>query len=111
MEVKLALFGMDSNKAHGVDGYNAYFFKKSWHIIGEEVVQAMQQFFQTGKLPREVNVALLTLLPKCDNASSVKEFRPIACYTVLYKIISKVLANRMRQVLDTIISDTQAAFV
>lgn len=110
-EVKSTLFGMDSNKAPGIDGYNAYFFKKCWHIIGVEVTQEIQQFFQTRKLPPEVNVTLLTLIPKYDNACAVKDFCPIACFTVLYKIISKILANRMKMVLGTLISDNQAAFV
>lgn len=77
-EVKVALFSMNSTKAPSIDGFNAYFFKKSWHIIGEEVTEAIKQFFTTGYLPRELNVALLTLLPKCENAVSMKEFRPIA---------------------------------
>lgn len=110
-EVHEALFSMDSNKAPGVDGFNVYFFKKSWSIIGQEVTQAVQQFFVTGYLPRELNVALLTLLPKRENATSMREFRPIACCTVLYKVISKVLANRLKGVLDTIICGSQSAFV
>lgn len=56
-------------------------------------------------------MALLTLIPKCENASSVKKFRPIACCTVLYKIISKILANMLRSVLSTVISGCQSAFV
>lgn len=111
MEVKEALFGMDSNRAPGIDGYNAYFFKKCWHIIGEEVTTAIQLFFQTRVLPPEVNVTLLTLIPKCDNACAVRDFRPIACCPVLYKIISKILASRMRLVLDSIISQNQSALV
>lgn len=88
-----------------------YFFKKSWPIIGAEVVQTIQQFFDSGMLPKEVNIALSSLLPKCENAAYVKDFRPIACCTVLYKIISKILANKMRRVLDTVISGNQSAFV
>lgn len=110
-EVKAALFSMNSNKAPGIDGFNMYFFKKSWHRIGYEVTEAIQQFFITGYLPRELNVALLTLLPKCENAATMKEFRPIACCTVLYKIISKILANRLKEVLDSIICGSQFAFV
>lgn len=62
-------------------------------------------------MPNEINVAMLSLLPKCNNAATMKEFRPIACCTILYKIIFKVLANRLKSVLDTIISGNQSAFV
>lgn len=73
-EVRTALFSMGSNKAPGIDGFNVYFFKKCWNIIGDEVTAAVQQLFVTSYLPREINVALLTLLPKCENASSIKNF-------------------------------------
>lgn len=53
----------------------------------------VQQLFSTGKLPKEINVALLTLLPKFENASSIKKFRPITCCSVLYKTISKIFSE------------------
>lgn len=62
-------------------------------------------------LPREVNIALLTLIPKCENAAVAKDFRPISCCTILYKIISKILANRLVEVLDSVINQSQSAFV
>lgn len=102
---------MSSSKAPGIDGFNAHFFKRSWHIIGKEVVAAVQQFFVDGYLPTELNVALVTLLPKCDNADRIKNFRPISCCSVLYKIISKILANRLKEVLGSIIGKAQSAFV
>lgn len=89
-EVKEALFSMNSNKAPDIDGSNVHFFKKCWSIIGREVVAAVQQFFSTGILPNKINLTLVTLVPKCQNAHDVKDFRPIACCSVLYKIISKV---------------------
>lgn len=73
-EIREALKQMDSNNAPGIDGYNVYFFKKAWPVIGEDVIEAIQQFFNTGYLPRELNIALITLIPKCDNASVAKEF-------------------------------------
>lgn len=110
-EIKDALINMDSNKAPGIDGFNAYFFKKSWPIIGDYLIEGVEQFFQTGFLPHELNMALITLIPKCENATAVKDFRPIACCTVIYKVISKVLANRLQTVLDSIIFESQSAFV
>lgn len=105
IEVQDALFSMISNKAPGFDGFNVYFVKKNWHIIGRDVILAVQQFFQTGEIPTEINMALITLIPKFPNASSVKEFCPIACCSVLYKIISKIIAYRMKRVLDTVIGE------
>lgn len=75
------------------------------------MVQAVQRFFITGDLAQEINKALIVLLPKYENVSCIREYRPIACYTVLYKVISKVLSNRMKIVLNSIISDNQSAFV
>lgn len=62
-------------------------------------------------MPTQVNCALVTLIPKMTNASQLKEYRPIACCSVLYKIISTIISNRMQQVIPDIISDTQSAFV
>lgn len=102
---------MNSYKVPGIDGFNVYFFKKSRDVIGVEVVHAIQQFFSIGYLLAEINVAIITFIPKCENAYSIKNFRPIACCFVLYKIISKVLANRLKRVLNSIISGSQSAFV
>ena len=54
-EVKNALFSIPSNKSPGSDGFNAFFFKRVWHIIGEEFVEAIKYFFSSGRLLREVN--------------------------------------------------------
>lgn len=98
---------MDSQKAPGLDGYNLLFFKKAWKVIVKEVVAAVQQFHHTSFLPKTLNTTLLTLLPKTQNACRAKEFRHIACCLVLYKIISKVIANRLQMVLNDIISASQ----
>lgn len=105
-EVKIALFSMNPHKAPGIDGYNVYFYKKTWHIVGEELTQAVKNFFEDGVLPSELNETVISLIPKCENACHVKDFRPIACCTVVYKIISKILTNRLQGVLDTVVSSS-----
>lgn len=105
------LCAIGDNKAPGVDGYNALFFKKSWSIISSKICQAVKGFFYTWKLYRAVNCTAITIIPKVRNPSSIKEYRPIACCTVLYKLIAKILANRIQKVIATIISDTQAGFI
>lgn len=91
--MKEAVFSMDKLKAPGIDGFNAFFFQSAWSEIGDSVTKAVQYFFDHCHMPNQVNCTLMTLNPKVDNAIHVKDFRPIACCSVLYKKISKVLAN------------------
>nr|ABD33261.1 RNA-directed DNA polymerase (Reverse transcriptase) [Medicago truncatula] len=111
VEVKNVLFSMDSSKAPGIDGYNVHFFKCSWNIIGDSVIDAILDFFKTGFMPKIINCTYMTLLPKEVNVTSVKNFRPIACCSVIYKIISKILTSRMQGVLNSVVSENQSAFV
>src|SRR5581483_7425194 len=78
---------------------------------GSVVLVAIHNFFYRGRLAKELNHTLLCLLPKIPNATLVSDFRPIACCSVLYKCISKVLVNRMKPYLDHLISRAQSAFI
>jgi hypothetical protein len=111
MEVKNALFSMDSSKAPGIDGYNVHFFKCSWNIIGDSVIDAILEFFKTGFMSKIINCTYVIFLPKEANATSINNFRPIACCSVIYKIISKILTSRMQGVLNSVVSENQSAFV
>lgn len=80
-------------------------------MIGEEVTHAVLQFFETTEIYRAINCTVITLIPKIKNPSYVKEFRPISCCTILYKVISNILTTRMQEVMDAIIDNSQSAFV
>ncbi|XP_022030699.1 uncharacterized protein LOC110931622 [Helianthus annuus] len=110
-EVKRAMFSMGSDKAPGPDGFTAGFFKNAWPIVGDEVSKAVIDFFATGKLLRELNHTLIVLIPKTSSPSVVTDYRPIACCNVLYKCISKIVADRIKGVLNDIVSVNQSAFV
>ena len=110
-EIVEALKSIGSDKAPGIDGYNALFFKHTWKIIEHDVIDAVKSFFNTGNLFKSFNCTLVSLITKVQSPKSVKEFRPIACCTVMYKIISKVIAQRMHEVIHSIISDSQAGFI
>jgi hypothetical protein len=68
-------------------------------------------FLNGGDMPEEINDTAITLIPKVRNPQSIKQYRPISLCTVLYKIATKCVANRMRPVLEYTISQEQSAFV
>nr|GEX34492.1 hypothetical protein [Tanacetum cinerariifolium] len=84
---------------------------QSWNIIGEDVCNAVKEFFSKGKLLKELNATLITLVPKVSTPNKVSEFRPIACCNVVYKCISKVLTNRIKSSLENIVDKNQSAFI
>ncbi|KAL0285595.1 UNVERIFIED_CONTAM: putative ribonuclease H protein [Sesamum radiatum] len=110
-EIKDAFFDIAEDKAPGPDGYSSGFYKAAWPVIGEEVVKAILEFFTTGRLLKQVNTTILALIPKVRMPSLVSDFRPISCCNVLYKVITKIIVQRLRSVLDKMISPSQNAFV
>ncbi|XP_074314480.1 uncharacterized protein LOC141649696 [Silene latifolia] len=110
-EIKQALSSIPANKAPGPDGYTSQFFKDDVDIVGEDLIAVVKEFFQSGQLLTQVNSTVLTLVPKKARPILVADFRPIACCNVVYKIISKVICNRLVPILRSIVSVTQSAFI
>ena len=110
-EVKRALFQMSPSKSPGSDGITALFFQKLWNIVGTDVIDAVLDFLSCGKMLSSINFTHIALVPKVKSPDCMPQFRPISLCNVLYKIVSKVLVNRMKVILPRIISDSQSAFV
>jgi hypothetical protein len=109
--ISTALFQMASLKAPGPDGYNAGFFQKNWNIVGPKVCKAVLYSLNNAFIDSDLNSTLIALIPKNKNPTCFTEFHPISLCNVLYKIISKVLANQLKLVLPHIISQNQSAFI
>ena len=110
-EIKVTIFNMGSLKAPGPDGFPALFFKKFWHIVSEDVISVVRSFFISGKMPTNLNDTNLVLIPKNESPENISHFRPIALCNVVYKVISKILANRVKPFLNSLVCPTQTAFV
>ncbi|KAL2237719.1 UNVERIFIED_CONTAM: hypothetical protein Sindi_0963600 [Sesamum indicum] len=110
-EVKEAFFDIEEDKAPGPDGFSAGFYKAAWSIIGREVTKAILEFFHNGRLFKQINSTVISLIPKVHNPLSVSDFRHISGCNVLYKVITKILVKRIQLVLDKLISPTQNAFI
>ncbi|XP_010446053.1 PREDICTED: uncharacterized protein LOC104728823 [Camelina sativa] len=110
-EVKNVVFELPINKATGLDGYCAVFFISHWGTVGQAVTDADLEFFSSSKLLKQWNATILSLIPKNPNAQKVADFRPIACCNTLYKIVSKLLANKIKKVVPDLISNNQSTFV
>lgn len=110
-EVFNAIRSMHSDKSPGPDGFPASFYKKYWSTIKSSFMNAVNYFFDTGLLPPQWKSTFLVLIPKCKNPSTFDEFRPISLCNVSYKIIAKVIVNRIKPFLHKIISQEQGAFV
>ena len=90
---------------------NALFYQKFWHVVGDSVTVIVLDFLNSGNMVPDINHTNIVLIPKVKNPEKISDFRPISLRNVIYKIISKVLANRLKQVLPHVISPTQSVFV
>ena len=110
-EVIQVLREMEGDKAPGPDGFTMAFFHKCWSVVEKDVMDFFDYFHRHSVFKRSINALFLTLIPKKCNAVNIKDFCPISLVGNVYKLLSKVLDNRLRAVSDNLISETQNSFV
>ena len=111
MEVKKALFDMGSNKAPGPDGVCTGFYQRCWSKIGRSLVKWVQEIFRRKELPPGVNSVLISLIPKVKSPEVVEHLRSISLCNVNYKVVTKVIVNRLRPLLNELVGPEQASFI
>uniref|UniRef100_A0A803QD75 Reverse transcriptase domain-containing protein n=1 Tax=Cannabis sativa TaxID=3483 RepID=A0A803QD75_CANSA len=110
-EIETATFQLAHDKAPGLDGFSGNFFQKNLHLLGPEIISAALSFLNGDVDLSAINQTLIVLIPKRPNPEQITEYRPISLCSTFYKIISRVLVNRLKPILSRIISPTQSAFL
>ena len=110
-EIWNAINGLKSDKAPGPDGFPIAFWSFSWDFVKDEVIGFFKEFHDNSRFVKNLNTTFLVLIPKKHSVEDIKDLRPISLVGGLYKILSKVLANRIKGVMNQVISKSQNAFV
>ena len=109
-EVVTALNEMEPLKAPSPDGLPPLFSQHYWPSMGADVTEAVLSCLALGVIPPSINQTFITLIPKVKSPTKVSEYRPISLCNIIYKIVSKVITNRLKGMLPLIISESQSAF-
>eukprot|EP00253_Pinus_taeda_P019985 PITA_19985 len=104
-EVSEVIKEMQNGKAPGLDGFNVDFFKACWDIVKQDILDVVEDLRKNKIVLKALNTSFLSLIPKHDNAMTPDRFSPITLCNVVYKIISKIIVNRLKPLLPTLVSE------
>lgn len=107
----MLFFPMNGNGAPGPDGFGGNFYQRNWHIIEQDVYNSVLQFFQQSWLLPNMNSNLVVLIPKHPGTDSIGLYRPVALANYQFKIITKVMPDRLASVAPKILSENQRGFI
>ena len=110
-EIHAALMEMNGDKTPGPDGFTMAFWQSCWDFAKEEILEMFKEFHEHSSFLKSLNNTFLVLIPKKSGAEDLGDFRPISLLGGLYKLLAKVLANRLKRVVGKVVSTSQNAFV
>eukprot|EP00253_Pinus_taeda_P020133 PITA_20133 len=110
-EIRATTFSMQQDKASGPDGFTVTFYRNHWETIKKDFVRMVKNVFKNHKMGENTKSSHIALIPKEVNPLSFNRFRPISLCNVSYKIVTKILANRLKKLLPHLISENQGGFV
>jgi hypothetical protein len=111
LEVKQAVFSMSPWKAPGPDGFPAGFYQNSWDVVGPLMCDFIKKAWKDLRLLEEINLTDICLIPKVEKPEFVNQFRPISLCNNIYKVMSKVMVNRLKESMQFLISPYQTGFI
>lgn len=110
-ELEETIFSIKGSKAPGDDGYHAFFYHHFWDSVQSDCFNLIKDVFKFLNVPNELNSTLITLIPKINNPLRINNFRPISLVNINYKMITKILVQRIRPQLEKLISPNQNSFI
>jgi len=110
-EIFNAVSAVGDDRAPGPDGLTARFYKSCWDVAGPNMIKEVKNYFRTSYMKPSINHTNICMIPKINNPETLSDYKQIALCNVLYKIISKCLVARLKTHLDSIVYDSQAAFI
>lgn len=96
---------MPNDKALGPNGFTINFYKACWNLVKHQVWEVVEDSRRSGSILKSLNSTFIPLIPKVEEENTPQKFRPISLCNVIYKIISKVIANGMKPILPGLISE------
>ncbi|PWA66686.1 reverse transcriptase domain, Reverse transcriptase zinc-binding domain protein [Artemisia annua] len=75
----------------------------AWDIVGRDVVNAVREFFTSGKLLKEVNYTIIALIPKVSSPIRINDYQPISCCNVIFQCVTEIISNRMKDSLTELL--------
>lgn len=110
-EIKKALFDMAPLKAPRRNGFHAIFFQSQWDIMGNAVCEWVRRVFAGNNIDSKLNNTLIVLIPKNDSPKNFGQFHPIRLCSIMYKLVMKVISNRLKIVLPNLILQEQVRLI
>jgi len=110
-EIRNTLHTFQKGKILGPDGFTLEFYLGFYDMLKKDILEMVKESQISGKVLGMINSTFLTLIPKKQKAQSFDDFIPISCCNMIYKIIAKVIAFRIKSILSEIISEEQLGFL
>lgn len=110
-DVQTTIKHMHPAKAPGPDGMTPLFFQKFWSVCKHDVLREILDILNNRKSPQSINHTHIVLIPKVKNPKTPKDFRRISLSNVIARILTKTIANRLKPLLPSAISESQSVFV
>jgi Reverse transcriptase (RNA-dependent DNA polymerase) len=111
VEILSGLKEMGLDKSPSPNGFTVRFLVTQWQIVGSNIIRTIQNAFLTGNAPNQWMLSHLVLIPKRENPCRPEHFRPLSVCSVYYRLLTKIIANRVKPLLPDLISYTQTTFL